>query len=57
MGTGENFLNKTSMAYALRSTMDKWALIKLQSFCKAIGQNGNPQIGKRPLPVPHPVEG
>jgi len=35
MGTGENFLNKTPMAYALRSIIDKWDLIKLQSFCKA----------------------
>jgi hypothetical protein len=35
MGTGEKFLNRTPMAYALRSTIDKWDLIKLQSFCKA----------------------
>jgi len=35
MGTGENFLKKTPMAYALRSRIDKWDLIKLQSFCKA----------------------
>jgi hypothetical protein len=35
MGTGENFLNRTSTAYALRSKVDKWDLIKLQSFCKA----------------------
>jgi len=35
MGPGENFLNKTSMAHALRSRIDKWDLIKLQSFCKA----------------------
>jgi len=35
MDTGENFLNKTPMAYALRSRIDKWDLIKLQSFCKA----------------------
>jgi hypothetical protein len=35
MGTGENFLNKTPIAYALRSKIDKWDLIKLQSFCKA----------------------
>jgi hypothetical protein len=34
MGTGEN-LNRTPVAYALRSTIDKWDLIKLQSFCKA----------------------
>jgi len=35
MGSGENFLNKTVMAYALRSRIDKWDLIRLQSFCKA----------------------
>ena len=35
MGLGENFLNKTSMVYALRSRIDKWDLIKLRSFCKA----------------------
>jgi hypothetical protein len=35
MGTGEKFLNRTSMACVLRSKMYKWDLIKLQSFCKA----------------------
>jgi hypothetical protein len=35
MGTGEIFLNRTPMAYALRSTIEKWDLIKLQSLCKA----------------------
>jgi hypothetical protein len=35
MGTGEIFLNRTPMAYALRSRIDKWNLIKLQNFCKA----------------------
>jgi hypothetical protein len=35
LGIGENILNKTPMAYALRSTIDKWDLMKLQSFCKA----------------------
>ena len=34
MGTGENFLNRTAMAHAVRSRIDKWDLIKLQSFCK-----------------------
>jgi phage-related protein len=34
-GTGEKFLNRTPMTYALRSRIDKWDLIKLQSFCKA----------------------
>jgi hypothetical protein len=35
IGTGEIFLNRTPMAQALRSTMDKWDLMKLKSFCKA----------------------
>ena len=35
MGTGEKFLNRTPIAYALRSRIDKWDLIKLQIFCKA----------------------
>ena len=35
MGTGENFLNRTAMACAVRSRIDKWDLIKLQSFCNA----------------------
>ena len=34
MGTGENFLNRTPIAYALTSRIDKWNLIKLPSFCK-----------------------
>ena len=32
MGT---FLNRTSIAYALRLEIDNWDLIQLQSFCKA----------------------
>jgi hypothetical protein len=35
MGKVENFLNRTPVAYARRSRIDKWDLIKLQSFCKA----------------------
>jgi hypothetical protein len=35
MDTGEKFLNRTTMAFAVRSRIDKWDLIKLQSFCKA----------------------
>jgi hypothetical protein len=35
IGTGEIFLNRTPMAHSLRSTTDKWDLIKLRSFCKA----------------------
>jgi len=35
IGTRGNFLNRTPMAYALRSMVDKWGLVKLQNFCKA----------------------
>jgi hypothetical protein len=35
IGTREKFLNRTAMACAVRSRIDKWDLIKLQSFCKA----------------------
>jgi hypothetical protein len=53
IGTGEKFLNRTKMAYVLRSRVDKWDLIKLQSFRKAKDTvnrtNGNQQIGKRSL--------
>ena len=35
MGTGDKFLNRTPMAYALRSRIDKWDFITSQSFCKA----------------------
>ena len=34
MGTEEKFLNRTVMACAVRWRIDKWDLIKLQSFCK-----------------------
>ena len=33
--TGENYLNRTPIAYALRSSIDKWNLLKLKSFLKA----------------------
>jgi hypothetical protein len=35
MGIGEIFLNRTTMVCAVRSRIDKWDLIKLQTFCKA----------------------
>jgi hypothetical protein len=35
MGTGEKFLNRTAMACAVRWRIEKWDLMKLQSFCKA----------------------
>jgi hypothetical protein len=33
--SGEKFLNRTAMACAVRSRIDKWDLIKLRRFCKA----------------------
>jgi hypothetical protein len=32
---GKKFLNRTAVACAVSSRIDKWDLIKLQSFCKA----------------------
>jgi hypothetical protein len=57
-GTGEKFLNRTAMACAVRSRIDKWDLIKLQSFCKAKDtvnkrKKGHQQIGKGFLPIPN----
>ena len=34
IGTGENFLNRIPMAQALRSRIDKWDLMELESLCK-----------------------
>jgi hypothetical protein len=33
--TGEIFLKRTPMTQALRSGIDKWDFMKLESFCKA----------------------
>jgi hypothetical protein len=35
MGTGGKFLNRTAMAFAVKSRLDKWDFIKLQSFYEA----------------------
>jgi hypothetical protein len=35
MVTGKKFLNRTAMACDVRWRIDKWDLLKLQSFCKA----------------------
>jgi hypothetical protein len=35
MGTGGKILNRRAMACPVRLRIDKWVLIKLQSFCKA----------------------
>jgi hypothetical protein len=43
IGTGGNFLNRTPMGQGIRSTIDKWDLMKLENFCKT---KMHPQIGK-----------
>jgi hypothetical protein len=56
--TGENFQNRSPMAHALRSTINKGDLIKFKwQRALSIGQNGNPQIGKRSLLTLHLIEG
>jgi hypothetical protein len=45
MGIREKFLNRTAMACAVRSRIDKWDLIKLQSFCQP---KDNVNKSKRP---------
>ena len=42
------FLNRTAMACAVRSRIDKWDLIKLQSFCKA-----KDTVNKTKMPSTH----
>jgi len=36
LGARDNFLNRIPMSQALRSTIGKWDLMKLESFCKAM---------------------
>ena len=35
IGTGRNFLNKTSKAQEINTRINKWDSIKLQSFCSS----------------------
>jgi hypothetical protein len=43
IGTRGNFLNRTPVAHTLRSRIDKWDLMKLESFCKDIVNKTNQQ--------------
>jgi hypothetical protein len=62
IGTGRNFLNRTPMTHALRSRIDNWDLMKLESFCKAkdrvkrINWQSTDQEKKSSL-TPHLIEG
>ena len=61
IGTRDNFLNTIPMAQSLKSTIDKWDLMKWQSFCKANDTvnrtNGSLQIGKGSSSTLHLTEG
>ena len=35
MGTGDHYLNITTITQTVRATMNKWDLLKLRHFCKA----------------------
>jgi hypothetical protein len=54
ISTREIFLKRTPMVQVLRSTIDKWDLMKLKSFCKA-KNSVNLQIEKRSLTTAHPI--
>ena len=58
---GKKFPNRTPMACAVRSSIDKSDLIKLQSFSKAKDTANKTkrqqQIGKRSLPILNKIEG
>jgi hypothetical protein len=56
MGTGDIFLNRATVAHALRSTIDKIEVIKLKSFCKGKDIVYRTKW-KRSLPTLHPIEG
>jgi hypothetical protein len=61
IGTEANFLYKTPVAHALSSRIDKWDLMKLESFCKAKDivkrQIGKEKIGKKKSSLtPHLIE-
>ena len=46
MGTGKKFLKRTAMACAVRSRIDKWDVIELESFCKAKHKKATNRLGK-----------
>ena len=62
IGTEKKFLNRAPMAHALRPRIDKWDLMKMESFCKAknIVNKTNRQLtdwGKKSSLTPHLIEG
>jgi hypothetical protein len=58
---GGKFPKQTSDCSGLRSRIDKWDLMKLESFCKAKNivnrKMDNLQIGEKSSLTPYPIEG
>ena len=56
MGTGDHFLHITPATQTLRASLNKWELLRLNSFCKAkesvSRQKDNPLTWRRPSPNP-----
>jgi hypothetical protein len=46
IGTGGKLPNRTPTVYAVRSKIDRWDFIKLQSFCKAKDKMASNIMGK-----------
>ena len=55
MGTGGKFLSRTAIDCVIRLRLDKFDLIKLQSFCKTKDTvnrtKQQPRDGKKSLPI------
>ena len=61
IGIGKDFMTKTPKALTTKAKIDKWDLIKLQSFCTAketiTRENQHPQNGKKFLQSTHLTKG
>ena len=57
IGTGDNFLNRTPMAQALRSTINNCDIMKLKNFCKAKNTSINIGLQNGKIsPIPNMAE-
>ena len=62
IGTGGKFINRTQISHSPRSGINKWDLMKLESFCKAkdIVNKTNRQPtnwGEKSSLTPHSIDG